>query len=55
MSHRIDERVRAGLTYEEDVLLLYEVSAKMAGVLHLEMCHPARSARRIVFLIEIVE
>jgi heterodisulfide reductase subunit C len=33
-----EERVRAGLTHEEDLSLLHEVSMKTAGVSHLEMC-----------------
>jgi heterodisulfide reductase subunit C len=33
-----EERVRAGLTQEEDLSLLNEVSMKTAGVSHLEMC-----------------
>jgi heterodisulfide reductase subunit C len=33
-----DERVRAGLTREEDLSLLHEVSMKTAGVSRLEMC-----------------
>jgi len=33
-----DERVRAGMTREEDLSLLHEVSVKTAGVSHLEMC-----------------
>src|SRR5512136_2587662 len=38
MPHMTDERVRAGLTHEEDLSLLDEVSMKTAGVSHLEMC-----------------
>ena len=38
MPHMTDERVRAGLTHEEDLSLLHEVSMKTAGVSRLEMC-----------------
>ena len=38
MPQMTDERVRAGLTREEDLSLLHEVSMKTAGVSHLEMC-----------------
>jgi quinone-modifying oxidoreductase subunit QmoC len=38
MPQMTDERVRAGLTREEDLSLLHEVSIKTAGVSHLEMC-----------------
>jgi len=38
MPHMTDERVRAGITHEEDLSLLHEVSMKTAGVSHLEMC-----------------
>ena len=38
MPHMTDERVRAGLSREEDLSLLQEVSMKTAGVSHLEMC-----------------
>ena len=38
MPQMTDERVRAGLTHEEDLSLLHEVSMKTAGVSHLEMC-----------------
>src|SRR5512143_1888360 len=38
MPHMTDERVRAGITHEEDLSLLHEVSMRTAGVSHLEMC-----------------
>jgi heterodisulfide reductase subunit C len=38
MPHMTDERVRAGLTHEEDLSLLHEVSMNTAGVSRLEMC-----------------
>ncbi|HAX71714.1 MAG TPA: heterodisulfide reductase [Anaerolineae bacterium] len=38
MPQMTEERVRAGLTQEEDLSLLNEVSMKTAGVSHLEMC-----------------
>lgn len=38
MPQMTDERVRAGLSQEEDLSLLHEVSIKTAGVSHLEMC-----------------
>lgn len=38
MPHMTDEQVRAGLSREEDLSLLNEVSMKTAGVSHLEMC-----------------
>ena len=38
MPQMTEERVRAGLTQEEDLSLLHEVSMKTAGVSHLEMC-----------------
>lgn len=38
MPQMTDERVRAGLSQEEDLSLLHEVSMKTAGVSHLEMC-----------------
>ena len=38
MPQMTDERVRAGMTREEDLSLLHEVSIKTAGVSHLEMC-----------------
>lgn len=38
MPQMTDERVRAGMTQEEDLSLLEEVSMKTAGVSHLEMC-----------------
>lgn len=38
MPQMTDERVRAGLSQEEDLSLLNEVSLKTAGVSHLEMC-----------------
>jgi heterodisulfide reductase subunit C len=38
MPQMTDERVRAGLTREEDLSLLHEVSLKTAGVSRLEMC-----------------
>lgn len=38
MPQMTDERVRAGLSQEEDLSLLHEVSLKTAGVSHLEMC-----------------
>lgn len=38
MPQMTDERVRAGLSREEDLSLLHEVSMKTAGVSHLEMC-----------------
>ncbi|HQV62869.1 MAG TPA: hypothetical protein PKV19_02630, partial [Anaerolineales bacterium] len=38
MPQMTDERVRAGMTREEDLSLLNEVSMKTAGVSHLEMC-----------------
>src|SRR5512143_1323571 len=38
MPHMTDERVRAGLTHEEDLSLLHEVSMKTAGLSRLAMC-----------------
>jgi len=38
MPQMTDERVRAGISHEEDLTLLNEVSTKTAGVSHLEMC-----------------
>lgn len=38
MPQMTDERVRAGLSQEEDLSLLHEVSIKTAGVSRLEMC-----------------
>lgn len=38
MPQMTDERVRAGLSQEEDLSLLHEVSIKTAGISHLEMC-----------------
>ena len=40
MPQMTNERVRAGLTCEEDLSLLNKVSIKMVGVSHLEMCIP---------------